>query len=172
MEKFNTESKLIVDREVVKAVKKIKSWTRKELKVLLSTHRKPNQKPLIVPVATNLFIVGHYAIQQINNYWHMIYRYNDIELQFVNQQAALFYAICNQTYRYTTADQLLKYDQEINRLIIEVERLKYRIQQCGKKRMPNNLDLYNSRYNESLVQLRHRRHLLEKTLKLAKYSNH
>lgn len=172
MGKFTTESKLIVEQAVVKAVAKIKSWTKKELQALLSTQIRSNQKPLIVPIADNLMIVGNYAIQQIKGQWHMIYRYNDVEMQFANQQAAIFYAICSQSKRYVIADQLLKYDQEINRLIVEVERLKYRLSQAEKKKNFHNRDLYSSRYQESLVQLRSRRHLLEKTLKLAKYTNH
>lgn len=172
MEKFNTESKSIVEQAVRQAVKKIKHWTRKELFKLIDTQKKQDPRPLIVPIGNNLFLVGNYAIRQINNDWHMIYRYSDQELIFVNKHAAIFYAICNQTQRWQLADQLLNYDQDINRLIVEEGRLKLRLFEANKKKNYAMKDLYFNRYQETITQLAQRRMLMEKTLKLAKYCNH
>lgn len=172
MEKFTTESKSIVEKAVKQAVKKIKHWTRKELFNLIDRQKKQDSRPLIVPIGDTLVLVGNYAIRQIGSHWHMIYRYNDQELIFTNRHAAIFYAICSQTRRWQIADQLLNYDQDINRLIVEESRLKSRLIGAEKKNNYNLKDLYFNRYQETVSQLNQRRMLLEKTLKLAKYSNH
>lgn len=172
MEKLPTESKLIVEQAVAQAVKKIKNWTRKEIFNLVDIQKKKDNRPLIVPIRADLFLVGNYAIRQLDNLWHMIYRYNDDELIFVDKQAAVFYAICSQTQRWQIADQLLNYDRHINRLIVEEGRLKIRLLNAGNKNNYNLKDLYYSRHQETLAQLSQHRMLLEKTLKLAKYCNH
>lgn len=172
MEKLPTESKSIVEQAVAQAVKKIKHWTRKEIFTLIDIQKKQDRRPLIVPIGANLFLVGNYAVRQIDNHWHMIYRYNDDELVFTNRHAAMFYAICNQTQRWQIADQLLNYDQHINRLIVEEGRLKTRLLSAGNKKNYTLKDHYYNRYQETLAQLSQNRMLLEKTLKLAKYCNH
>lgn len=163
-----TLDKPTIEKAVGQAVKHIKNWTKQELANILAQGAKSSQ-PLIVPLDDHAFIVGNYAIQNINNMWHMIYRYNDQELVFINRQAAIFYAILNQKRRYEQAEQILKIDQDIDRLSIELARLRVRLKNCSGK--GSSRDLYIHRYQEVVLQLSNKKSLLEKSLKMAKYYN-
>lgn len=172
MEKLDTVNKYTVEQAVTEAVKHVKKWTRRELSTILAEYRPGRSPPLIIPLNDTVFLIGNYAICSDNQIWNMIYRYNDEELEFVNRNAAIFYAVCMQTKRGYLANIIKKHDEEINRLIIEEERLKQRLSHAGRKKNYYNLDLYNNKYQNIRARLRHSRSLLEKNLKHAKYSNH
>jgi hypothetical protein len=169
MDKSNTVNKQTIEQAIVDAVKHIKNWTKQELKHLLAQNRFSKDNILIIPIGTAGYLIGNYALRQVNNEWHMIYRYNDIELIFYNRNAAMFYAICQQTHRIPLADQIYCYDQQVNRLDIEAAQFKIRIKQSQNKKNSDQLELYASRHQETTLKLRHARFLLEKTLDLAKY---
>lgn len=172
MDKFNIVNKYEVEQAVLQAVKHVKKWTRRELSLLLAAYRPSKSTPLIIPLNEKVLLIGNYALLNDNKIWHMIYRFNDQELDFVDKNAAIFYAVCMQTNRIYLANVIQKYDEEINRLIVEEERLKYRIGQSMRKKNHTNLDLYTNRYQNTRARLKQCRSLLEKNLKHAKYSNH
>ena len=163
---------IIVDKPTIEqavghAVKHIKNWTKQELANLLANSK--SKQPLIVPLNDHAFIIGNYALQYTNNMWHMIYRYNDQELVFGNRHAAIFYAILSQKNRYELAEQILKVDQDIIRLTVELDRLRLRLKNSSGKH--GNRTLYLHRYQEVVLQLNNKGSLLEKSLKMAKYYN-
>lgn len=172
MDKSDTVNKSTVEQAVLEAVKQIKKWTRRELSTLLSEYRPGKTAPLIIPLSDYIFLIGNYAILNDQQCWQMIYRYNDDTMEFANRNAAIFYAVCMQTNRSYLANTIKKYDEEINRLVIEEERLKQRISQAQRKKNHYNYDLYSSKYQNIRARLRHHQSLLEKNLKHAKYSNH
>lgn len=172
MDKSTTLNKSKVDQAVQYAVKHVKSWTREELRKILSAKPIKNELPLIIQMGDHGYIIGLYAIKHENNLWHMIYRYSDEELVFANKHAAIFYAVCNQSNRTLIADQIKNYDEDINRLIVEVDRLNQRLKQAIKRKNSVNIDLYRSRYEHAVAQLKSRQFRLEKTLKSAKYMNY
>lgn len=166
MEKFSIENKLIVEHAVEQAVDLVKSWTRQELENLVSKNNIKKKQLLILPLGKHGFIIGNYALKPVEDQWYMLYRYHDKELVFKHKNAAMFYAICQSLGNNKLAEQLLGYDQEINRLNVEADRLKQRIERKNK-----NYDLYLNRYYQTRAQLQQKRFLLEKSLKLAKYNN-
>lgn len=172
MDKSDTVNKYTIEQAVLEAVKHVKKWTRRELSTILAKYRPGRSTPLIIPLNDAVFLIGNFAICSENQIWNMIYRYNDEELEFVNRNAAIFYAVCMQTNRSHLANIIKKYDEEINRLIIEEERLKQRLVQASSRKNHHNMDLYNNKYQNIRARLKHRRSLLEKNLKHAKYSNH
>jgi hypothetical protein len=172
MDKSITVNKSKVEEAVKYAVKHVKSWTREELKKLLNTPRSRQDLPLIIQIGNHGYIIGNYAIKQVHDRWHMIYNYSDDTLVFANKHAAIFYAVCNQIGRTAMADEIKNCDEDINRLIVEVDRLKLRLQQAIKRKNSMNIDLYRSRYEQALAQLKTRQFRLEKTLKSAKYINY
>ena len=170
MVKSNIEDRSQVEKAVLQAVKHVKTWTRKELQSLLSKNSAKHDPPLIIELNNSLYLIGNYAINRWDNCWHMIYRYNDDEIVFTSRQAAILYAVCQQSNRYELANLILKNDQDISRLTIKTEQYRLRLEQVNRKNR-NNLDLYQSRLVESRCQLRYSQFLLEKNLKLAKYFN-
>lgn len=172
MDKSITLNKSKVDQAVQYAVKHVKSWTREELRKILSLKPIKNERPLIIQIGEHGYIIGRYAIKHENNLWHMIYCYSDEEFVFTNKHAAIFYAVCYQSNRILIADQIKNYNEDINRLIVEVDRLNQRLKQAIKRKNSVNIDLYCSRYEHALAQLKIRRFQLEKTLKSAKYMNY
>ncbi len=170
MAQSNTVSKTTIDQAVKQAVKHVKGWTRQHLQQVLDRHQKDNV-PLIVALGSSGFLIGNYAIRCINERWHMIYRYNDQELEFVRKNSAIFYAVCYQARRGQLADQILKQDNDIDRLQNELSFYRIRIDQAQSRRRTQNLDLYLSRYQETQAQLHHAEKLLEKSLQMAKYIN-
>lgn len=173
MGKSTTKNKIVtnVEKEIDQVVKKIKKWTRKELQRLIDDKKKQDPKPLIVPINERLILVGNYAIQNIANQWHMIYRYNDKEIIFINKKAAILYAICCQTSKFTLSDQILRYDQDIDRLGIEIHRLQQRFDASLKKGKTGYIDLYLSKQQEASARLINKKNQLEKILDMAKYFN-
>jgi hypothetical protein len=169
MDKSNTVNKQTVEQAILDAVKHIKNWTKQELSNLLARHKFSKDTILIIPIGHAGYLIGNYALRHVSNEWHMIYRYNDQELVFHNRNAAMFYAICQQTSRISLADQIYNYDQQVHRLDREVDHFRIRIKRSSKKRERDIKQLYDSRYQESVLKLKHARFLLEKTLQMAKY---
>lgn len=169
MDKSSTVNKQTIEQAIIEAVKHIKNWTKLELKNILAQQRFSKDNILIIPIGQSGFLIGNYALRHVDKEWHMIYRYNDIELVFYNRNAAMFYAICQQTNRINLADQILNYDQQVNRLDIESNYFRIRIKRSERKKDPQLKYLYASRYQESILKLQHAKFLLEKTLDLAKY---
>jgi len=168
MDKSHIANKSQIEQAVRQAVQHIRTWTRSELRKLLAKPRGKTETPIIIPLGSRGFLVGDYAMLQTNSIWHMIYRYNDEELEFVDRDAAIFYAVCQQTNRIVMAEQLYKYDQNINRLNVKADQFKSRL---TRTRSHVTKDLYASRYSETMAQLKRNQFLLEKTLNLAKYFN-
>ena len=169
MEKSHILNEQQVELAVQVAVKHIRKWTKTQLQKLLADSKTSKEKPLIVQLGQKAYLIGNYAIQEIDNYWHLIYRYSDTELVFQNRNAAMLYAVFQQTKKEALAEQIRKYDENINRLNIKAELFRLRLQQ--KRTSSNQKDLYSNRLIETRVQLKHNQFLLEKTLKLAKYYN-
>lgn len=166
----NTVDKKQVEQAVDHVVKHIKQWTKAELAEIINQKKPRNQSPLIVELSANHFLVGNYAIKHYVDSWVLIYRYNDQELCFEYKNSAIFYAICQHRNRYDLSDQIMLYDQNINRLKREAEHFKQRIQRAKNRPMLTR-ELYTNRLTQVTVNLRHQHHLLEKTLKIAKYLN-
>jgi hypothetical protein len=172
MDKSTTINKSKIEEDIKHAVRHVKNWTRKELKKFLSIPRSRHDLPLIIKIGNYGYIIGNYAIKQVDDCWHMIYNYSDNTMVFVNKRAAIFYAVCSQVGRNTLADEIKNCDEDINRFIIEVDRLKLRLQQAIKRKNSTNIDIYRSCYDQAQAQLKARQFRLEKTLKLAKYVNY
>lgn len=171
MDKSIIANKSTIEQAVQAAVRQVRIWTRRELQALLDQTQHQRQKPIIFPLGKHGFLVGNYAIRRQQDYWCMIYRYNDQELEFTDQESAIMYAVLQQIGRRELADQLLQYDQTCSRLSQEIERFRLRYQQAGRRRNYQQKDLYQFRHDQAQMQLRHSRDLLEKTLKMAKYYN-
>jgi len=171
MDKSHIENKSQIEQAVKLAIRHVREWTRSELRTILSKPRVRTEIPIIIPLGPRGFLVGDYAMLQTGSVWNMIYRYNDQELEFVERDAAIFYAVCQQTNRLSMAEQLYKYDQNINRLNVKVEQFKTRLERASRNRNSNAKDLYVSRHSETVAQLKRNQFLLEKTLNLAKYFN-
>ena len=172
MDTSNTVDKSTIEQAVAQAVRHVRQWTKQELSNILKEYRPGQEPPLIIPIAGHGMLIGNYAIMNDQGLYQMIYRYNDDQLTFCDRTAAIFYAVCMQIGRSQLADQIKNCDRDINRLNVEAERLRYRLKQAVKKRNSMNIDLYTSRYQETLAQLTQRRHHQEKNLRFAKYNNH
>lgn len=171
MDKSIIANKSTIEQAVRAEVRRVRTWTRKELQALLDKTNADRQKPIIVPLGNAGFLIGNYAIRRNHDSWSMIYRYNDRELEFTDQESALLYAVLQQIGRGEVADQLLVHDQNITRLTQETQRFRLRYQQASQRRNTHQQDLYSCRYNHTQMQLQHHRQLLAKTLKMAKYYN-
>jgi len=169
MDRSTIANKSAIERAVKFAVNEVRTWTRQELKSILSNPT-PDKHPLIIPVG-NGFIIGNYAMKPIAGQWHVLYRYNDTEHMFVTKHSAMLYVILQQLNRYELASRILEYNTNINRLTIETERFRIRISQAAGKKNFVAYDLYTNRYQESMTKLQHNQFLLEKSLKMAKYIN-
>jgi hypothetical protein len=168
MAQCNIENKITIDQAVKQAVKHVRTWTQQNLQQVIDRHQK-DKLPLIITLGKEGYLIGNYALRCIDNRWHMIYRYNDQELEFTRKNSAVFYAVCQQTGRGQTAQQILCQDQRIDRLQNELNFFRARIDRARKK--SQNIDLYVSRYQETQSQLLVAGNLLEKTLQMAKYIN-
>jgi len=169
MDKSIIIDKSTVEQAVQLAVKQVNRWTKKELAQILIRQNKKTS-PLIIPIGSG-FIIGKFALKPIGHSWQVLNRYNDIELTFINRTNAMFYAVLTQIGKTIEADSIQDYDSTINRLTIEAERFKYRLEQAAKKKNYVSYDIYSSRYYETMAQLSNSQFLLEKTLKSAKYYN-
>lgn len=169
MDRSNIANKSAIERAVKIAVNEVRSWTRQELKSILSNPNS-NNHPLIIPVGQG-FIIGNYAIKPMSGQWHVVYRYNDTEQCFSTKRTAMFYVILQQINQHDLAARILEYDTNINRLTIEVERFRTRMTQSARKKNFAAYDLYTNRHQESMTRLQHNQFLLEKSLKMAKYIN-
>ena len=156
-----------VNQALSQAVKKITTWTRKELSNSLAQAKATGKTPIIMAFTNNCYLVGDYAIRQCQDQWSMIYRYNDRELVFDSRTSAIFYAVCEQIGRIDLSDQILTYDQEVSRLRIDHSIYHTRLQRSKN----SNADLYRTRYLQTSAQLATAIQRLEKTLRMAKYIN-
>lgn len=169
MEKSPILNEQQVELAVQVTVKHIKKWTKTQLQKLLTDTKISKEKPLIIQLGQTAYLVGNYAIQKIDDYWHMIYRYSDKELVFRSRNTALLYAVFQQTKKESVAEQIIKYDENINRLTVKAEILQTRLK--SKKTSSFQKDFYSNRLIETRIQLNRNQFLLEKTLLLAKYYN-
>lgn len=165
MEESNIINKQVLEQAVDQVVVEFKKFTKKEIARLL---KDPKNQPIIVPVQDNGFIIGTYALKHYGNLWYVASIYDlDREVVFQNRLAAIFYAISQHNKNYKLAREIFQYDLAIDQITQKIQRYKILI-----KRKPGSAsrDIFATRLHELECQLYHKRILLAKSLKMAKYN--
>jgi hypothetical protein len=170
MDQSNIINKKILEQAVNEAVNVVRQWTIRELVNLINS-RESKKNLTIIPIGSNGYIIGNYALKIRDDHCYLLHRYSDQELYFDNKMAGFWYAICDSGNRIEISREIKNYDSMVDKLHIEVNRFKYRLLRAKKLKNYHNIDLYSCRMTESVLQLRHYQFLLEKSLKSAKYLN-
>lgn len=148
------------------AVKSIHHWTKAQLNKI-----KTNEKvPVCVPIGTNRLLVGSYYVEKITDrVWRVKDNNQEFVHDFVSRPSAVFYCVCVQTNQLPLSNKLLKYDNQLGLLEADFSLLKIRFKQAQTKKDSFYIQLYAAKLAQIIVQQKEARHLLEKTLKSAKY---
>lgn len=164
MEESNIKNKQVLEQAVNEAVSTVKQFTKKEIARLLQD---PKTQPLIIPVGDLGFIIGSYAIKQYKDLWYvaLIYNLSD-ETAFQNRFAAIFYALSLQNKNYNLAQEIVRYDLDVDRIGQKVNRYRRLLKTKPSQQLQA---VYSCRLQEFEHQLRHKQNLLTKSLKMAKY---
>lgn len=165
MDKSNTLSSQDIEQAVEQAVDSVKTFTQKELVKLLSSNK--TEFPVLIPVADRGYIIGTNLVKNYKNIWCVASIHDlDQELIFEQKLAAIFYALADFKRNYQLAQEIARYDIEIARLNKKIALYKQKKQQRqdSVKRLS-----YSDRLTECEYKLAHKKFLLAKTLKMAKY---
>lgn len=158
-----------IEKIVDQTVDYLRNWASNELDRLIANSDK-TKLPIITNIGKNGYVVSNYAIYPLDNkWWRVCYRYSDQEHVFASKVAAIYYAICQQTGKYITADQILKHDQEMGRYITKSDFFKNRFYQATQRKNREKAEFFKIRYQETAIKLSQARSLLEKSLRSTKY---
>jgi hypothetical protein len=146
------------------AIHKINHWAKSELNYV----RHALEKPLLIPISNNLWVIGDYVIQNIDSHRFKVTK-NKITIHtFYSKRAAIFYAALSKVKQYKIADKLLDADIKVARLYDECEFYSNKI--TSKQKKDNfKLTLWSNRYLNFKMQLHPAKNDLEKTIRSAKY---
>lgn len=146
------------------ALLKINHWAKSELNYI----RYSLNKPLLIPINDNLWVIGEYVIYNIDNHKYKVLKDKILIHTFYSKKAAVLYAAFNKIKNYKTADKILHADTKVSRLHDECEFFYRKINSKGRKDS-FRLDLWLNRYKDYKMQLVPAKIDLEKTLGSAKY---
>jgi hypothetical protein len=169
MDKLNSINTVTIEQIVDRAVLYLKNWTHNELNAILKKSVDERQ-PIIVNLKNQKWLVGNYLISQYNQrWWKLKHRFTSDEQIFSNKLSAIYYAYHYQIGYLARANNILKEDDDVSRLLLKTEQYKQRFLQAKKKKNLHKIDLFFTRYQESALKLSASKNLLEKTLRSAKY---
>jgi len=159
MDKSNTLNSQDIEKAVEEAVTSVKKFTQKELAKLIAS-KKPKEFPVLIPVADIGYIVGTNLVKQYNNLWYVASIHNlDREMVFGNKLTAIFYALSDHNRNFQLAGDIARYDLEVSRLLKKIA--------LYKQNTKNKSNAH--RLHECEHKLQHKKFLLAKSLKMAKY---
>ena len=146
------------------AIDKINYWAKSELNYI----RHALDKPVLIPISNNLWIIGNYVIQNVDNHKFKVTKDKILIHTFYSKRAAIFYAALSKIKQYKIADELLNADTKVARLYDECEFYSKKI--TSKHKKDNfKLNLWFNRYQNFKMQLHPAKNDLEKTIRSAKY---
>lgn len=146
------------------AIDKINHWAKSEINYI----RHALEKPVLIPISDNLWVIGNYAIHTIDNHRFKVTKDKITIHTFYSKKAAVFYAALDKAKQYKIADKLLEADTRVSRLYDECEFYSKKIA-ANRKKDNFKLELWSNRYQNFKMQLHPAKNDLEKTLRSAKY---
>ncbi len=136
------------------------NWTKKELKKFID-------RPVVIQIGDYGFCVGKYTITGKSKKVWTVHSNNQLIHDFTSKTNAILYCLCETTYSYNSAQELLDLDSKIGRLEKDLEQYKHYLATTKDK---FKIDLYLNRYLDTKYQYKAQYDILKKTLKSAKYS--
>jgi hypothetical protein len=156
----NEIGKLIVDL----ALSKVNIWAKKELNYI----RFALNYPIVMPINSNLWVIGDYIIKNVGQHRYKVTQDNKIIHTFYSRPAAVLYAALSKMRYYKTADGLLNADIDVARIYDELEFYTFKLTSKNKKD-PFKTQLWQARYNDYKLRFNPAREELEKRILSAKY---
>jgi hypothetical protein len=144
----------------------LKLWTERELKRLTIDEK----LPVCLPNGAHGFLIGKYHMRSVSpNCWRVLDHNEEHVHDFARKLSAVFYCLATQANKISLADRILNADTQVGRLESEQDFYMYTKQQSLKKKDYFRLDLANSRFQNTRMQLSVAIEELEKTINTAKY---
>lgn len=161
----------MIDTIVDQTVDYLQNWTKKEFITILNEHSKTSMTPIIAKFGDRGYLVGNYALQPIDQkWWQVSYRFDENEVKlFSSKVSAICYIFYRHSNKLVQADRILSEDNDVKRWAVKSEQYYYRYRQALKKKNSLKIDLFFTRYQETLYHLNESKSLLEKSLRSAKY---
>jgi hypothetical protein len=143
----------------------IKQWTERELGKIQTQAT----APVCVPVK-NGYLVGLYHLQvNPNKTCDVMDPNQEFVHRFENRVSAILYTIYLSKRQYWRSDEILRWDQEINKCYTDVANLRYTIEQAQKRKDYVTVDTRLSRLELAETRLNLAREHVSKIHKAAKY---
>jgi len=157
----------LLEKGINGAVQYIRDWKRKELVTMLTT--KSKAPPVCVAVGKEAYVVGKYGVKRHGDVWQVYNSVSETENYFSCRASAIVYSVCEQTGRFKLARELVSHDDSLLRCKQRVETYNHLKAKAKKKRDYWRFDHYYIMSNTAEFELADAKHLLEKSLNLAKY---
>lgn len=147
------------------ALKKIKSWAKKELDYI----RHAIDYPVCMPINESVWVIGDFTIYLLENHRYMLKRDNKEIHIFYSKKAVVLYAVFEKLHSFSIADDILRKDKVVAKLFDDLEFYTAKIMKSnGADQFKKQL--WQSRYFHIKLQFVAAKRDLEKTLESAKYN--
>lgn len=138
-------------------------WTKQEVQSLVRSGT------LVVLRIPNGYRIGQFRMTAMNEMWHVTNEFNDLNYEFANKSAAVFFCLLECKLQYRRSKELLYQDAEVNRLEKDQRILNHKYKKACISKDTFGQDLYQARLSDTNPKLAFAREQLEKLIKSAKY---
>jgi hypothetical protein len=157
----STTKKLSVEIDV----EKIRRFTENELSRLVN-----QSLPFCYQIGSNLLIVGNkYKIQKFNDKCWQVTENDQQIFDFFTRKDAIFYCIAMHKKDYVLAKEIKEGDDLLSRLDFEAILYRHRFKKAKEANDDWDLQLYSSKYTETMSRIEQTKQQLKKSQNLAKY---
>lgn len=141
-------------------LKRVTSWTKKELAEL----QEKSRLPICVPLQNGDYVVATYHINKISN---ICWKVEDFE--FTDKRSAIFYCALMHCGKLEDAIELHKVDSRVGRYDSDKALFRVRLDNSHKSDDAFKVDLYSCRFEETKGKLKQAKEELEDLIQSAKY---
>lgn len=138
-------------------------WTRQEVQSLV------RNGTLLVLRIPNGYRIGSFRMTARNEMWYVTNEFNDLNYEFANKSAAVFFCLFEYKRYFQRSKELLHQDAEVNRLEKDQRILNHKYKKACTSKDTFGQDLYQARLSDINPKLAFAREQLEKLIKSAKY---
>lgn len=143
----------------------VSDWTKKEWDKL--SH--DSSFPICLKLANGDYRVATFKAQRTDKAWHVLNAWNEELAEVTSEAAAVVYCVLQHKGKYIEAQQLVDIDTKVTRLQQDRVLFSRRLSSAYEKKDGWQIDLYTSRYKNTLAQLYSAQVELNKMLRETKY---
>ena len=155
-----------IEKTVNETVAYVDQWAQQELLALANANTKT---PLCIPMGKTGFLIGKFAVKQIDVNWLLVDTSNNIENIFSSRSSAVIYSLLEYKGQHKFAKEILKYNTDIIKISEDLTTYMYRKNSAKLKHDTWRFDYFYIMENSARYKLEDAKNQLEKSLHLAKY---